>query len=157
MDIQSEKLLAQIIRDARIATLGTLHGGEPQVSLIAFVVVPDFSTFHIFASRLDPNIMDLQKNNTLSLLIAEKDDHRADPRTLARVSIRGAAEIMQNGEPGFTLVKNMYIDRFPESQPLFKNEDFGLWRIKPKGGRFNSGPEKIYNISHETLQKVSRR
>ena len=155
MDVHSEKLLAQIIRNARIAALGTLRDEAPHVSLIPFVVVQDFSTFHILANRLDPHIMDLQKSKLMSLLISEADDGRADPQTLARVSIRGSAEPMQNGEPGFTLVKKMYIERFPGSEASFKNSDFGLWRINPKGGRFIAGLERAFNISLETLQKVS--
>ncbi|MBI5352244.1 MAG: pyridoxamine 5'-phosphate oxidase family protein [Chloroflexi bacterium] len=157
MDAQSEKILAHIIRNTRIAALGTLRDEAPHITMIQFVTVQDFSTFYIFANRLDPHIMDLQKNKLMSLLIAETDDGRADPRTLARVSIRGSAEPMQNGEPGFTLIKKMYIERFPASEALFKNADFGLWRINPKGGRFIAGLEKAYNISLETLQKVSER
>ena len=156
MDIQSEKLLAQIIRNTRIAALGTLRDEAPHVSMVEFVVTQDFSTFHIFASRLAQHIMDLQKNKRMSLLITETDDGRANPQTLARVSIRGSAELMQNGEPGYTPIKAMYIERFPESESLFKLADFGIWRIKPKGGRFIAGLAKAYNITPETLIKVSQ-
>ncbi|MCX6059846.1 MAG: pyridoxamine 5'-phosphate oxidase family protein [Chloroflexi bacterium] len=155
MDIQSEKLLAQIIRNTRIAALGTLRDEAPHVSMVEFVVTQDFSTFHIFGSRLMPLFMDLQKNKRMDLLITESDDGRTNPQSLGRVSIRGSAELMQNGEPGFTPIKKMYIERFPESESLFKLEDFGLWRINPKGGRFVAGLAKGYNISPETLLKVS--
>ena len=155
MDIQSEKLLAQIIHTARIAALGTLRDESPHVSMVEFVVTQDFSTFHIFGSRLMPLFMDLQKNKRMDLLITESDDGRTNPQSLGRVSIRGSAELMQNGEPGFTPIKKMYIERFPESESLFKLADFGLWRINPKGGRFVAGLAKGYNISPETLLKVS--
>ncbi len=157
MDVQSEKLLAQIIRSTRIAALATLRDEAPHVSMVEFVVTEDFSTFHIFDSRLSQHIMDMQKNKRMSLLIAETDDGRDNPQTLARVTIRGSAELMQNGEPGFTPIKKMYIERFPESESLFKLTDFGLWRINPKGGRFIAGLAKAYNITPETLQKVSER
>ncbi len=136
MDVQSEKLLAHLIRNTRIAALGTLRDEAPHVSMVAFVTVDDFSEFYIHVSRLAQHTMDMQKNKRISLLIAETDDGRVDPQTLARVSIRGTAVSMQNGEPGYTRIKNLYIERFPESEPLFKLADFGLWRIKPKGGRF---------------------
>jgi putative heme iron utilization protein len=157
MDVQSETLLAQILRCARVAALGTLRDDAPHVCMVEFIAAQDFSSFHIFASRLAPHIVDLQKNKQASLLIAETDDGRENPQTLARVSIRGSAELMQNGEPGYTLIKSMFIKRFPESEVLFKLEDFGLWRIKPKGGRFVAGLAKAYNITPETLQKVSER
>jgi len=157
MDVQSEKLLAQIIRNTRIAALATLRDEAPHVSMIEYVVTEDFSLFYIFASRLAQHIMDLQKNKRMSLLITEIDDGRDNPQSLARVTIRGSAELMENGEPGFTPIKKMFIERFPESESLFKLADFGLWRINPKGGRFVAGLAKAYNITPETLLKVSER
>lgn len=157
MDVQSEKLLAHIIRDTRIASLGTLRDETSHISMVAFVTLDDFSEFYIYVNRLAQHTMDMQKDKRISLLIVETDDGRIDPQTLARVSIRGAAVFMQNGEPGYTLVKNLYIERFPESVPFFKLADFGLWRIKPKGGRFVAGLAKAYNITPEALQKASQR
>jgi hypothetical protein len=95
----------------------------------------------------------MQKNKQVSLLIAEADDGRDDPQTLARLSIRGTAEFMENGEPGYTPVKTMYIERYPASEPLFNIADFGLWRIKPKGARFVAGLSKAFNLTPETLHK----
>jgi heme iron utilization protein len=157
MDAQSEKLLAQIIRNTRIASLATLRDEAPQASMVAYITADDFSAFHIFVSRLAQHTMDMQKNKRVSLLITETDDGRDDPQTLARVSIRGVAELIQNGEPGYTPLKEQYLARFPASEQLFKLEDFNFWRIRPKGGRFVAGFAKAYNITPETLGKVSSR
>jgi putative heme iron utilization protein len=157
MDVQSEKLLAQIIRSTRVAALGTLRDEAPLVSQVTYIVAQDFSAFYIFVSRLAQHTIDMQKDKRMCLLIAQTDDGRADPQTLARVTIRASAELMEIGEPGYTPIKIQYIERFPESAPLFKLEDFGMWRIKPKGGRFVAGLSKAYNITPETLQKVSIR
>jgi hypothetical protein len=157
MDAQSEKLLAHIIRSARIATLATLRDEAPQTSMVAFLPASDFSAFHIFVSRLAQHTVDMQKDRRVSLFICETDDGRNDPQTLARVSIRGAAESIQNGEPGYTPLKEQYLARFPESAQLFNLSDFNFWRIIPKGGRFVAGFAKAYNITAETLRKVSAR
>lgn len=157
MDAQSEKLLAQIIRSQRIAALGTLRDEAPLVSMVTYVTAEDFSLFYIFVSRLAQHTVDMQKDKRIGLLIAETDDGREDPQTLARVSIRGSAEQIPNGIPGYTPLKNRYLKRFPESESLFKLEDFSFWSIKPKGGRFVASFAKAYNISVETLQKVSGR
>jgi len=155
MDAESEKLLASIIRNARLASLGTLRDGEPSVSMVPFVCAGDFSEFYIHVSRLAQHTMDMQKSRYVSLLIVETDDGRSDPQTLARVTIRGKAESMQVGEPGYTPVKSMYIARFPESEPLFKSNDFDLWRIVSKGGRYVAGYAKAYNLTPEALKKAS--
>ena len=157
MDVQSEKLLAHLIRQARIASLGTVRDEAPHVSMVAFVTVDDFSEFYIHDNRLAQHTMDMQKDKRISLMIAETDDVRPDPQTLTRVTLRGTAALMQNGEPGYNRIKNIYIERFPESGPLFKLADFGLWRIKPKGGRFIAGLSRAFNITLETLQKASQR
>lgn len=157
MDAQSEKLLAHIIRNTRIAALGTLRDEAPLVSMTAFIAADDFSAFYIHVSRLAQHTVDMLKDKRVSLLIAETDDGRADPQTLGRVSIRGSAEIMQNGEPGYTPIKNKYLERFPQSAPLFMLADFGIWRIKPKGGRLVAGFGKAYNLTLESLQSVSQK
>ncbi len=157
MDAQSEKLLAHLLANARIAALGTIHDEEPRVSMVAVVPARDFSAFYIHVSRLAQHTMDMQKNKYVSLLIAEADDGRVDPQTLARVSIRGGAEFMENGEPGYAPAKARYIERFPESAPLFLFSDFGLWRIKTKGARFVAGLAKAFNLTPEALQKVVER
>lgn len=157
MDAQSEKLLAHIIRTARVAALATLRDEAPQVSMVAYVAMADFSLFYILVSRLAQHTVEMQKDKRVALLIAEPDDGRSDPQTLARVSIRASAEMIQNGEPGYTPLKEMYLARFPEAEQLFKLADFNFWRIKPKGGRYVAGFAKAYNITADTLRKVSAR
>ncbi len=157
MDAQSEKMLAHIIRRSRTAALGTLRDEAPLVSMVTFIVEEDFSLFYIFVSRLAQHTVDMQKDKRVGLLIVETDDGRRDPQTLSRVSIRGSAEMIQNGQPGYTPLKERYLGRFPEAEQLFKLEDFNFWRIKPKGGRFIADLSKAYNITVETLQKVSGR
>jgi len=157
MDAQSEKLLAQIIRSTRLASLGTLRDNAPRVSMVAFIAADDFSLFYLHISKLAQHTVDMQKDKHIGLLISEVDDGRADPQTLGRVSIYGTAEMIENGEPGYTPLKKAYLDRFPEAEQFFKLADFNFWRIKPKGGRFVAGFAKAFNITIETLQKVSER
>lgn len=157
MDAQSEKLLAHIIRNTRIATLATMRDEKPQVSMVAFNPSDDFSAFYIHVSRLAQHTTDMLRDKHISLLIIETDDGRADPQTLARVSIRGSAESIQNGEPGYTPIKEAYLARFPESEQLFRLDDFNFWRITPKGGRYVAGFSKAYNITPEALKKASAR
>lgn len=157
MDSQSEKLLIHILSNIRVAALGTMRDEAPRVSMVSFISAHDFSAFYVHTSRLAQHTVDMQKNKQVSLLIAEPDDGRVDPQTLARLSIRGSAVFMENGEPGYTPVKNMYIERFPASESLFTSADFGLWRIKPKGARFVAGFSKAFNLAPETLQKIAEK
>lgn len=155
MDANSAKLLTQLIRKARTASLGTLRDGAPRISLVSIVAASDFSAFYILISRLAQHTVDMHKDKRISLMIAEADDGRPDPQTLARVSIQGVAQFMTPGEPGYGPIKSLYISCFANSERLFELRDFELWRIVPKGARYVAGFAKAYNLTSESLMKAS--
>jgi putative heme iron utilization protein len=155
MDEQSERTLARLIREARIAALGTLHDGEPNLAMVAYSFAEDFSTFYIHVSRLGKHTTDMEANPRVALLIAETDDRRPDAQTLARVSLHAMAEILPRNEPDYARVKQNYLARFPEAEQLFSLGDFNLWKITPKGGRFVAGFGRAFNLVPEALRKVS--
>jgi putative heme iron utilization protein len=156
MDEQSELTLARLIRETRIAALGTLHEEKPNLAMVAYSFAEDFSAFYIHVSRLGKHTVDMESDPHVSLLITETDDRRADPQTLARVSIRGTAEILPRNDPTYAQVKQKYLERFPEAEQLFSLGDFNLWRIIQKGGRFVAGFGRAFNLVPEALVKVAR-
>ncbi len=156
MDKQSEQTLARLIREIRIAALGTIHEGEPNLAMVAYSFAEDFSAFTIHVSRLGKHTVDMENDPRVSLLIIETDDRRADPQTLARVSIRGTAEILPRNDPTYAQVKQNYLERFPEAEQLFSLGDFNLWKITPKSGRYVAGFGRAFNLVPEVLIKVSR-
>jgi putative heme iron utilization protein len=155
MDEQSEHTLARLIRETRVAALGTLHDGEPNLAMVAYSFAEDFSAFYIHVSKLGKHTTDMEANPRVSLLIAETDDRRADPQTLVRLSLRGTAEILPRTDPGYAQIKQNYLERFPEAEQLFSLGDFNLWQIAPKNGRFVAGFAQAFNLAPEVLRKVS--
>jgi nitroimidazol reductase NimA-like FMN-containing flavoprotein (pyridoxamine 5'-phosphate oxidase superfamily) len=155
MDQQSEQTLARLISETRVAALGTLHDGAPNLAMVTYAVAEDFSSFYIHVSKLGKHTADMENDPRVSLLIAETDDHRADPQTLARVSIRGTAEILPRTDPNYSQVKSIYLQRFPEAEQLFSLGDFNIWKITPRGGRFVAGFGRAFNLVPEALRKVS--
>jgi putative heme iron utilization protein len=155
VDTGSKTLLVHMLTSVRVAALATIRDDAPRVSMVSFVVAQDFSAFYVYVSRLGQHTVDMQKNKQVSLLITETDDGRTDPQELACLSVRASAEFMENGEPGYTPVKERYIERFPASEPLFRLADFSLWRLKPKGARFVAGLGKAFNLAPEILTKIA--
>jgi putative heme iron utilization protein len=151
-----QKLLARLILSTRLATLATLREDLPQATLVAFAPASDFSAFYLHLNRLSPHAIDLQKESRLGLLIAETDDGREDPQTLARLSIRGSAEILPLGAPGYMLAKQIYLARFPHAQKRFSLSEFDLWRISPKGAYFTVGSGQTFNLTVEALMEASQ-
>ena len=155
MDEQSERTLARFIRETRIAALGTLHDGEPNLAMVAYSFAEDFSAFYIHVSRLGKHTADMEDDPRVSLLITETDDRRADPQTLARVSLHGTAEVLPRTDAGYAQVKQNYLERFPEAEQLFSLGDFNLWKITPKGGRYVAGFGRAFNLVPDNLTKAS--
>jgi putative heme iron utilization protein len=156
MDPASELTLARLIRNTRIAALGTLHDGEPNLAMVAIAFEGDFSAFYIHVSRLGKHTRDMEADPRVSLLLTEADDDRPDPQTLARVSLQGTAEVVTRNDPGYLHVRDLYLKHFPEAEKLFSLGDFNLWRIKPKGGRFVAGFGQAFNLIPEALARVSK-
>jgi putative heme iron utilization protein len=155
VDQVAEQTLARLIRETRVAALGTLHDGEPNLAMVAYAFAEDFSAFYIHVSKLGKHTVDMENDPRVSLLITETDERRADPQTLARLSIRGIAEILPRTAPNYAQIKKTYLERFPESEQLFSLGDFNLWKITPKSGRFVAGFGRAFNLVPEALRNVS--
>lgn len=156
MEIELQQKLAQILRGNRIAALGTLRNGAPSVSMVTYMAAEDFSAFYLHVSHLAQHTQDMEKDKHVSLMVYEADDGREDPQSLARVTIRGNAEIMPMGVPGYMPARDLFLVRFPRSEPMFEFGDFDLWRIIPKGGRFVAGFAKAFNLTADSLLEAAK-
>ena len=155
MDSISEQTLARLIRNTRIASLGTIHEGKPNQAMVAIAFEKDFSVFHIHVSRLGKHATGMEQNPHISLLIVEADDGRQDPQTLARVTLHGIASVIPRNEPEHPRIKAIYLSRFPQAKGLFSLGDFNIWKISPISGRFVAGFGRAFNIVPAMLIKVS--
>lgn len=155
MDSEASTQLARLIRGQRVAALGTLRGGAPLTSLVSFLAAPDFSAFTLHVSRLAWHTQDLEKEAHASLLIAEADDRRADPQTLARVTLRGTAHRLAAAGPEHEHLKAAWLERFPESAITFELADFSFWHIVPQDARLVAGLGKTYNLSAAALRAAA--
>jgi len=156
MDSDSEKTLAHLLQETRLAALGTIHDGEPNQAMVAVAHENDFSAFYIHVSKLGKHTGDIETNPHVSLLFMEADDHRPNPQTLARVSLQGIAEVLPRNASDYTRVKDLYLSHFPEAEQLFGLGDFNLWKITPKRGRYVAGFARAFNLVPEALINISK-
>jgi len=138
-----------LIEQERIAHLATLRDGAPLASMTLYMPEPDFSAFYVHVSRLAWHTQDMQRDPRVALSIAEKDDGRADPFTLMRVTIRGQAVNISSGP------KDAWLKRFPEQAINFELADFSFWRIVPNDARFVAGFGRIHNLSAAELSRAA--
>ena len=155
MNAEDSALLAGLIRKERLAHLGTLRDGAPMVSMTLYVPESDFSEFFVHVSRLAWHTQDMLKDPRVALSIAETDDGRPDPFTLARVTIRGEAALIPDQDPLVPDLKIAWVSRFPEQAVTFEFADFSFWKIAPRDARFVAGFGRIHNLSADALKNAS--
>ena len=155
MDSDSAAPLARLIRLQRVAALGTLRQGAPLVSMVAYLPEADFSGFLLRVSGLAWHTQDMLQDARVSLVIAETDDGRADPQTLARITLRGEAAQRPGAGDDFERAKRAWLARFPESAVTFELADFSFWRIAPRDARYVAGLGRTYNLSAEALRQAA--
>jgi nitroimidazol reductase NimA-like FMN-containing flavoprotein (pyridoxamine 5'-phosphate oxidase superfamily) len=152
VDADTGRSLAGLIREERVAHLGTLRGGAPLVSMTLFMAQQDLAAFYVHVSRLAWHTQDMLQDPRVALSIAETDDGRADPFTLMRVSIRGEASQLPAEQQE---LKRLWLARFPEQAINFGLADFSFWKIAPRDARFVAGFGRIHNLSAAKLRAVA--
>lgn len=146
MDSQALHILAKLIRTPRIAALGTLRNGAPEVSMTQFAASAECTAFYIHISRLAHHTQNIMRDSRVSLMLAETDDGARNPQTLARVSIQGDAVRLDESSDEYEEARTSYLTKFPSTAMNFGLGDFGLYTIEPRAARFVAGFGKIYNL-----------
>lgn len=140
----------------RVATLGTLRKGAPNVSMVAYMPARDFATVWMRISRLAWHTQDLAVDARVSLSICEIDDGRIDPQTLARVTVRGDAMQIPADDLQAASLKATWLERFPASAVTFELADFAFWQIVPRDARFVAGLGRTYNLSASDFSRAAQ-
>jgi heme iron utilization protein len=156
MDPDSASLLARLIRAQRTAGLGTLRQGAPLVSMVLYLPAEDFTAFFVHVSRLAWHTQDMLADARVALSIAATDDGARNPQQLERVSVRGEAQPIANGDPQHAALKSAWLARFAESAINFELPDFLFFRIEPRDARFVAGFGRIHNLSADALAWACR-
>ena len=151
MDDQSRQTLARMLREQRVASLGTLFRGEPLVSMVLFSAAADASAIDIHVSRLAQHTQGLLEHRRVGLMIAEQDRESRNPQTLARLSLQGEATILPVGSPEYEVARENYLHKFPNAALNFELGDFLLVRIRPHSARLVTGFGRIFDLSGEDL------
>ena len=156
MDADTKLTLVNLIRRERIAALGTLRAGAPLVSMVACLPEADLSAVSIRVSRLAWHTQDMERDARVSLAFFQRDDDRADPQTLARVTLRGEATRLPGEGEAYARLKTQWLARFPESAVTFELADFAFWQVVPRDARFVAGLGQTFNLSPADLRDAAQ-
>src|SRR5947207_4476905 len=156
MDADARRSLSRLLRGTRVAALGTLRKGAPNVSMVAYMPARDFATVSMRLSRLAWHTQDLAVDARVSLSICETDDGRVDPQTLARVTLRGDAIQIPADNPQAAWLQAAWLERFSASAVTFELADFAFWQMVPRDVRFVAGLGRTYNLSASDFSRVAQ-
>jgi putative heme iron utilization protein len=154
MDNSQVKALRDLLQGQQIAALGTLHNGQPFVSMVPFAVLPDGAGFVIHVSQLAGHTKDMTLNPNVSLLLMETPAPGVLPQAIARITIQGQAVQCLEADPIHAEAKAAYLTRFPQSEAMFSFADFSLFLIQPASARFVGGFAQATSLSPATLQSI---
>jgi len=139
MNPAQAKALSDLLAIQSIASLGTLHEGEPHVSMVPFALQPERPDFLIHVSQLAVHTNDMLTNPKVSLLVIAPPSPEIPAQALARVTVQGLATQWTESDPGHAVAKAAYLSRFPQSATMFDLADFSLFVIRPRSIRFVGG------------------
>jgi len=148
--------LRDLLCTQEVAALGTLHKGQPYVSMVPFALLPGGTDFIIHVSQLAAHTKDMLASPQVSLLVIAPPVSGVTAQELARITVQGEAMQLAGGTPGHDAAKTAYLARFPQSEMMFGFSDFSLFAIVPESIRFVGGFAQATTLSPETFAEVLR-
>jgi heme iron utilization protein len=136
-----------------VASLATLHAGDPALSMVPFALMPDGQGVVIHVSQLASHTQDMTTNPAVALLIMAPNPSTT-PLALPRLSLQGVAAPCLVESPQYRVARNTYLARLPEAEDLFSFSDFSLFIITPTHLRFIAGFGRAISLSPERLKSI---
>jgi putative heme iron utilization protein len=152
MNEDQAKALRELVRAQDTAALGTLHDGEPFVSMVPYAQTASGGDFYIHVSRLATHTRDMLASPRVSLLIVAPV---ADtPQSRARVTVQGDAHPLDRESVEYAAAKASYIARFPHTADIFGFADFSLFRIAPVSARVVGGFAQAFSLGRDSFVRA---
>jgi len=156
MDNESKIILVSLLKNSKIASLGTCKNNQPFVSTVAYSTAFDFSEFYILISQLAVHTKNIIENNKVSLMICQSENESKNPNSLSRVTLTGKASVAKISDDNYSIIRQNYLDKNPLSEMLFNLGDFKIFKIEIDQARFIGGFAKTFNLSKKSLESLTK-
>ena len=147
--------LQTLLACRRVAALGTIHQGDPYVSMVPVALAPDGSAFLIHVSGLSAHTEDMLANPHVALLVMDAEKPAVMAQELARVTVLGNAFQIPEPSREYDAGKSRYLERFPDAEPMFNLGDFSLFAIRPTHVRWIGGFAGAQTLDVETFKQIA--
>ena len=143
-----------LLRSQPVGALGTLHAGEPFVSMVPFAVLPRAGALVVHVSALASHTKDMLTSPAVSLMVMGAAGPGSVPLSLPRATFQCQAQPCQESDPRYPEARRTYIDRIPQSRELFDFGDFSLFILAPRHMRFVGGFAQATSVVQPELASV---
>jgi putative heme iron utilization protein len=147
-------LLKDLILNTPVASLATLHQGEPAASMVPYAVLASTGDVVIHVSRLAAHTQDMERHANVAVLITATLTAQQSALSLPRVSMQGVARRCDPAEPHYAAARESYLRKLPDAQELFTFTDFSLWLITPQHLRYVAGFGRAQAVSVQAYQEL---
>ena len=128
--------------------------GLPEASYAPFVWYDD--ACYLFLSLLARHTQNLNVNPSLSLLLIEDQADARNQFARRRIIWQGLAEKIERDSDLFKAVMQAFRDRFGDFIDIIEPlQDFQLFKVTPKSGRFIRGFAQAFQLSGEGLNQIT--
>ena len=103
--------LAALLGSQPTAALGTLHKGEPFVSMVPYALVPGLNAFAIHVSALASHTKDMIESPAVSLMVTALARPGELPQGLARATFQCGAQRWARDDPHYEAARKSYLLR----------------------------------------------
>jgi putative heme iron utilization protein len=149
--------LLELLRSQPIGALGTLHKGEPFVSMVPYAAVPEAGAFIIHVSSLASHTRDMTESAAVSLMITAVPTPAGLPQSLARATFQCHSRLCTPDQPHYETARSSYLSRFPQSEEMFSFGDFSLFTLVPRYMRFVGGFAQATTVMAPELEGILAR
>jgi putative heme iron utilization protein len=148
--------LRRLLGSRPVASLATLHRGEPAVSMVPFVLRPDDGALLIHVSALATHTRDMQAHPRVSLMVMAEPDAATPPQALPRVTLQCEVRLLPRDGAEYESARAAYLARFPDAAITFELADFSLVVLTPTSARLVAGFGRAHALVGEALQRWLR-
>ena len=152
MDADDARALRALLSTRPVGALGTLHQGEPAVSMVPFVLPAGGTVVFIHVSALAPHTRDMQAHPRVSLLVMAEPGAGVPPQALQRVALQADAQFLPRDGEDHVAARAAYLARFPDAATTFELGDFSLVALRPVSARLVAGFGRAHALVGDTLK-----
>lgn len=129
----------------------TTPAGEPEASAAPFLWADE--AFHLLLSDLAPHSGNLRATGRVSVLLLQPEQDSGQPFARRRLSYACRVEALPAQAPlGAALLDRMQARFGPVVELLRGLEDFRLYRLRPRHGRYVRGFGQAYELAEGALR-----